>query len=205
MGLIDQVYALAYEAKREKALKSPNTKPSAPPADASPHTPLTGPARSLSDVLGEPKERRTSVTDMVAEEFRAPFHFDVESEGTADDALAEAKRVARGKAAEAARLRKKHSGGYLHANPTGVSSGPTEQDTSAFATSTAASTDAADYRPHAELRAKAVAGGANMLLRRTSNDAVEMKLKIEEANLVAAERDREILAQVVAGRRGSAH
>mmetsp|Transcript_4793 Transcript_4793/g.11861 ORF Transcript_4793/g.11861 Transcript_4793/m.11861 type:complete len:254 (-) Transcript_4793:425-1186(-) len=240
MGFIDQIYELAHEQKQKhtspqrEAPKTNNTHPH----QLTKETKRDSHNNSLSDVLGEPKEKRHSVSDMVADEFRAPFHFDVsralypsdrafaradgpdhgsvltrprlpvvtpapcahqEDGNTADENhFANAKRDARKKAADEAARTRRTDGSYLHAQPTGVSSVGSAQEKGKFASSTAAATDGTDYRPHADLRAKAAASGASTLLRRTSDDAVQTRMKIEEADMLQAERDRELRSQVIA-------
>mmetsp|Transcript_4792 Transcript_4792/g.11859 ORF Transcript_4792/g.11859 Transcript_4792/m.11859 type:complete len:214 (-) Transcript_4792:425-1066(-) len=200
MGFIDQIYELAHEQKQKhtspqrEAPKTNNTHPH----QLTKETKRDSHNNSLSDVLGEPKEKRHSVSDMVADEFRAPFHFDEDGNTADENHFANAKRDARKKAADEAARTRRTDGSYLHAQPTGVSSVGSAQEKGKFASSTAAATDGTDYRPHADLRAKAAASGASTLLRRTSDDAVQTRMKIEEADMLQAERDRELRSQVIA-------
>jgi len=188
MGFIDQIYALAHE-QRMRAAHHPEYTPEQKATKTEAPVESTAIPHSLSDVLGE-TGRQMSFADVVADTFTAPFQFHEDaSTPLQDDAVARARLEARERAAkERARARK--SSGYLHDNPVGISSNPHEAEKAVFASATAMTkepTPSTSFTQH--VHKKAAAGGAQMLVKRASADAIDMAMKIEQANQLEAQKN----------------
>ena len=113
-----------------------------------------------------------------------------------DDNVKRARMEAREKAA----FQRRHSrdgSGYLHQNPTGVSSTPSAADASVFASPVLSATKDLTLSHTHDLRQKARAGEARMLVKKASCDATETAMKIDAANQLEAQKQLALHAEIL--------